>query len=164
MSTTGKGGTLGNLASAFEKPVDESLTAHFAGKQSGVSGALTGLGLGLKLKGEKYKSQLKKQFAADLPAQKVAELLASVKGTPMAKYYAQHANKLEKAFTLGKDVAVLTSIDLDTKNNVIKPSFYRNKDNIIFINPFTNRFEGIKKGKRVQVNQDNFEFVTIQED
>ena len=159
MSTTGKGGTLANLASAFEKPVDEALTAHMTGKQSGVSGALTGLGIGLKLKGEKYKSQMKKQFAADLAATKVQSILKLVGDSPARKHYRNVAMKLQKAYELGHDVDVPLSGDIDDKNNTIKPSYYKNKDNILFINPFTNRFEGIKDGRRVLVDQETLEFV-----
>ena len=159
MSTAGKGGTLANLASAFEKPVDEALTSHITGKQSGVSGALTGLGLGLKLKDEKYKSQLKKQFAADLAATKVQSILKLVGDSPARKHYRNVAMKLQKAYELGHDVDVPLSGDIDDKNNTIKPSYYKNKDNVLFINPFTNRFEGIKEGRRVLVNQETLEFV-----
>ena len=48
MSTAGKGGTLANLASAFEAPVGQALKARTAGKSLGTAGALKGLELGIK--------------------------------------------------------------------------------------------------------------------
>jgi len=48
MSTAGKGGTLANLASAFEAPVGQALKARQAGKSLGTAGALKGLELGIK--------------------------------------------------------------------------------------------------------------------
>jgi len=47
-STTGKGSTLANLASAFEKPVTSSVDAYIKGKGMGTAGALKGLELGIK--------------------------------------------------------------------------------------------------------------------
>ena len=48
MSTAGKGGTLANLAAAFEAPVGQALKARTAGKSLGTAGALKGLELGIK--------------------------------------------------------------------------------------------------------------------
>ena len=48
LSTAGKGGTLANLASAFEAPVGKALQQRTLGKQLGISGAMKGLELGAK--------------------------------------------------------------------------------------------------------------------
>ena len=48
MQTAGKGGTLANLAAAFEKPTATALTQLQRGKTLAGQGALTGLGIGLK--------------------------------------------------------------------------------------------------------------------
>ena len=48
MSTAGKGGTLANLASAFEAPVGQALKQRTAGLSLGVAGAMKGLELGIK--------------------------------------------------------------------------------------------------------------------
>jgi len=48
MQTAGKGGTLANLAAAFEKPTATALTQLQRGKTLAGQGALTGLGVGLK--------------------------------------------------------------------------------------------------------------------
>ena len=45
ISTAGKGGTLANLAAAFEAPVGQALKQRTLGKQLGISGAMKGLEL-----------------------------------------------------------------------------------------------------------------------
>jgi hypothetical protein len=48
MSQTGGGGTLGNLAKAFEEPVAGALKQRSANQQLDISGAMKGLGLGIE--------------------------------------------------------------------------------------------------------------------
>lgn len=76
MSTAGKGGTLANLASAFEQPVGEALKADAMRKTADVQGALSGLSLGLKLKAQR--EGRKKDFAVNLPRSIIAERAKSI--------------------------------------------------------------------------------------
>jgi len=50
MSQTGGGGTLGNLAKAFEKPTEQALSESFAGKRAGQQSELKAAEFGLGLK------------------------------------------------------------------------------------------------------------------
>ena len=50
MSQTGGGGTLGNLAKAFQEPTEQALSESFAGKRAGQQSALKAAEFGLGLK------------------------------------------------------------------------------------------------------------------
>jgi len=69
MSTAGKGGTLANLAAAFEAPVGEALKQRSANKMLNIQGAMKGLELGSKVDIAERKALQKKQYeSASLPA------------------------------------------------------------------------------------------------
>ena len=158
LSETGGGSTLANLARAFKKPAEEGVSEYFAGKRMGQQANVKGVDYALGLELQKAKANNKEIFREQLPETQVNNLLDTVKNNPFigAAYGAQY-NKLVKAFKLGIDVAVLKDSDLDTKNNKIKSEYFKNKDNIIFIDPYMNRFMKIKNGRPVQIDQNTFE-------
>ena len=158
LSETGGGSTLANLARAFKKPAEEGISEYFSGKRMGQQANVKGVDYALGLELQKAKANNKQIFREQLPEAQVSDLLDTVKNNPFigAAYGAQY-NKLVKAFKLKKDVAVLKDSDLDTKNNKIKSEYFKNKDNIIYIDPYMNRFMKIKDGRPVQIDQNTFE-------
>jgi len=62
MSTAGKGGTLANLAAAFEAPVGQALKQRQANKMLDIQGAMKGLELGSKVDIAERKALKSKEF------------------------------------------------------------------------------------------------------
>ena len=158
LSETGGGSTLANLSRAFKKPAEEGISEYFAGKRMGqqanVKGVDYALGLALKKAGVAGKDT----FRELLPEVQAQKLLDTVKGNPfLAKSYTENFNKIVYGLRKGIDVKLLTSQDIDQKTGDIKPSFYTKKDNIIYVNPNNSRYEKIKNGRPVQIDQTTFE-------
>ena len=134
MSTTGGGSTLANLAKAFEKPVDEALKTDSMRKRSDVQGALTGLGLGLKLKGQREGK--KRTFAVDLPRSIISERARSInegvknRNLP-GKKYADSYSVAEKIYEY------TTRPDLKNKFVPIPSYQYDNKKKDFVVDPVT---------------------------
>ena len=134
MSTTGGGSTLANLAKAFEKPVDEALKTDSMRKGSDVQGALTGLSLGLKLKGQR--EGRKRTFAVDLPRSIISERAKSIqKGVDNrslpGKKYADSYSVAEKIYEY------TTRPDLKNKFVPIPSYQYDNKKKDFVVDPNT---------------------------
>lgn len=157
LSETGGGSTLANLAKAFKKPAEEGVSEYFAGKRMGQQAAAKGVDFALGLELQKAKVNNKQMFREQLPESIVNEKLAAVRGTIAGNAYAKNYSKLLKATRAGIDVDVITDLDTDRKNNRIKPEYFTNKDNIIYIDPFTARFMKIKDGRPIQIDQNTFQ-------
>jgi len=157
LSETGGGSTLANLARAFKKPAEEGISEYFAGKRMGQQANVKGVDYALGLELQKAKANNKQMFREQLPESIVNEKLATVRGTIAGNAYAKNYSKLVKATRAEIDVDVITDLDIDRKNNRIKPEYFKNKDNIIYIDPFTARFMKIKEGRPVQIDQNTFE-------
>ena len=158
LSETGGGSTLANLAKAFKKPAEEGVSEYFAGKRMGQQAAAKGVDFALGLELQKAKVNNKELFREQLVESQVNQLLDSVKNNPfVAAAYAKNYNKLKKAVGAGVDVDVLTDTNIDQKNSKIKPDYFKGKDNIIYIDPFTNRFMKIKEGIPIQIDQNTFQ-------
>ena len=158
MSSTGGGSTLANLAKAFQKPAEEAIGEYYQGKRMGKQAEAKGAEYALGLELQKAKVNNKELFREQLVESQVNQLLDSVKNNPfVAAAYAKNYNKLKKAVGAGVDVDVLTDTNIDQKNSRIKPDYFKGKDNIIYIDPFTNRFMKIKEGRPVQIDQNTFE-------
>ena len=69
----------------------------------------------------------------------------------------ENFNKIVYGLRKGVDIKLLTAQDIDQKTGDIKPSFYAKKDNIIYVNPNNSRYEKIKNGRPVQIDQTTFE-------
>ena len=63
MSQTGGGGTLGNLAKAFQEPTEQALSESFAGKRAGQQSALKAAEFGLGLKSASELQKIKSLVA-----------------------------------------------------------------------------------------------------
>ena len=157
LSETGGGSTLANLARAFKKPAEEGISEYFSGKRMGQQAAAKGVDFALGLELQKAKTNNKQMFREQLPESIVNEKLAAVRGTIAGNAYAKNYSKLLKATRAEIDVDVITDLDIDRKNNRIKPEYFKNKDNIIYIDPFTARFMKIKEGRPVQIDQNTFQ-------
>jgi len=157
LSETGGGSTLANLAKAFKKPAEEGVSEYFAGKRMGQQAAAKGVDFALGLELQKAKANNKQMFREQLPESIVNEKLAAVRGTIAGNAYAKNYSKLLKATRAGIDVDIITDLDTDRKNNRIKPEYFTNKDNIIYIDPFTARFMKIKDGRPIQIDQKTFQ-------
>ena len=153
--TTGKGSTLANLASAFEKPVDEALKTDSMRKRADVQGALTGLGLGLKLKAQK--EGRKKDFAVNLPRSIISERAKSInegvknRNLP-GKIYADSYSVAEKIYEystrpdLKNKFIPIPSYEYDAKikDFVVKPETMQ-KGQVTYI-PGKGLFEKVTNG------------------
>ena len=157
LSETGGGSTLANLARAFKKPAEEGVSEYFAGKRMGQQANVKGVDYALGLELQKAKANNKQMFREQLPESIVNEKLAAVRGTIAGNAYAKNYSKLVKATRAEIDVDVITDLDIDRKNFRIKPEYFKNKDNIIYIDPFTARFMKIKEGRPVQIDQNTFQ-------
>jgi len=157
LSETGGGSTLANLARAFKKPAEEGVSEYFSGKRMGQQAAAKGVDFALGLELQKAKANNKQLFREQLPESIVNEKLATVRGTIAGNAYAKNYSKLVKATRAEIDVDVITDLDIDRKNFRIKPEYFKNKDNIIYIDPFTARFMKIKEGRPVQIDQNTFQ-------
>ena len=134
LSTAGKGSTLANLASAFEKPVEQALAADSMRKRADVQGALTGLGLGLKLKGQR--DARKKTFAVDLPRSIISERAKSIqKGVDSRSL---PGKKYSDSYSVAEKIYEYTTRP-DLKNKFVPiPSYqYDNKKKDFVVDPNT---------------------------
>jgi len=162
MSETGGGSTLANLARAFQKPAEAAISDYYAGKKLDKQAGLKGLeyGLGLKTAREIESAKNKDVFREQLVESQAAKLLDTIKSNPIvAPAYVKNYNKIKQAIRAGVDVDIVTDQFIDQKTGRIKTSYYQNKDGIVYINPFTNRFEKIVKGVPVQIDQTTFQVI-----
>lgn len=158
LSETGGGSTLANLAKAFKKPAEEGISEYFAGKRMGQQAAAKGVDFALGLQLKKAGVAGKDTFRELLPEVQAQKLLDTVKGNPfLARSYTENFNKIVYGLRKGVDIKLLTAQDIDQKTGDIKPSFYAKKDNIIYVNPNNSRYEKIKNGRPVQIDQTTFE-------
>jgi len=79
MSQTGGGGTLGNLAKAFEEPVAGALKQRSANQQLDISGAMKGLDLGVQRDIAMVKNLKNKIFESGTQPSRVAARLGDLK-------------------------------------------------------------------------------------
>ena len=82
MSQTGGGGTLGNLAKAFEEPVAGALKQRSANQQLDISGAMKGLDLGVQRDIAMAKNLKNKIFESGTEDSRVAGRLNNLKSAP----------------------------------------------------------------------------------
>jgi hypothetical protein len=158
LSETGGGSTLANLAKAFKKPAEEGISEYFSGKRMGQQAAAKGVDYALGLQLKKAGVASKDTFRELLPEVQAQKLLDTVKGNPfLARSYTENFNKIVYGLRKGVDIKLLTAQDIDQKTGDIKPSFYAKKDNIIYVNPNNSRYEKIKNGRPVQIDQTTFE-------
>ena len=160
MSTAGKGGTLANLASAFEAPVSQALKQRQAGKSLGTAGALKGLELGIKkdIADRTLDKKLAKGFESGTIAAITKEvqnaLGKDVVGEEARRVAVNIAPKVAKARTQpGVFYQGILKMDDNDKS---KPDLSRLKgqpNGSVFLNPYNNLFYIVDDGKLVLADQ-----------
>ena len=160
MSTAGKGGTLANLAAAFEAPVGQALKARTAGKSLGTAGALKGLELGIKkdIADRTLDRKLAKGFESGTIAAITKEvqnaLGKDVVGEEARRVAVNIAPKVAKARTQpGVFYQGILKMDDNDKS---KPDLSRLKgqpNGSVFLNPYNNLFYIVDDGKLVLADQ-----------
>ena len=161
ISTAGKGGTLANLASAFEAPVGKALQQRTLGKQLGISGAMKGLELGAKtdILEKRLKNQQLRPLRDTLVEKQYSDLLTSAKDNRTVSNFLRENNQaVQTAIRVGVEIPVgVPKEAIDQVNLKISDQFLRANNNRFIINPFTNRVNKVKQGKLIQVDQETFE-------
>ena len=160
MSTAGKGGTLANLAAAFEAPVGQALKARTAGKSLGTAGALKGLELGIKkdIADRTLDRKLAKGFESGTIAAITKEvqnaLGKDVVGEEARRVAVNIAPKVAKARTQ-PGVFYQGILKMDD-NDKTRPDMSRLKgqpNGSVFLNPYNNLFYIVDDGKLVLADQ-----------
>ena len=161
LSTAGKGGTLANLASAFEAPVGRALQQRTLGKQLGISGAMKGLELGAKtdILEKRLKNQQLRPLRDTLVEKQYSDLLTSAKDNrTVSNFLRENKQAVQTAIRVGVEIPVgVPKEAIDQVNLKISDQFLRANNNRFIINPFTNRVNKVKQGKLIQVDQETFE-------
>ena len=161
LSTAGKGGTLANLASAFEAPVGKDLQQRTLGKQLGISGAMKGLELGAKtdILEKRLKNQQLRPLRDTLVEKQYSDLLTSAKDNrTVSNFLRENKQAVQTAIRVGVEIPVgVPKEAIDQVNLKISDQFLRANNNRFIINPFTNRVNKVKQGKLIQVDQETFE-------
>ena len=161
LSTAGKGGTLANLASAFEAPVGKALQQRTLGKQLGISGAMKGLELGAKtdILEKRLKNQQLRPLRDTLVEKQYSDLLTSAKDNrTVSNFLRENKQAVQTAIRVGVEIPVgVPKEAIDQVNLKISDQFLRANNNRFIINPFTNRVNKVKEGKLIQVDQETFE-------
>ena len=161
LSTAGKGGTLANLASAFEAPVGKALQQRTLGKQLGISGAMKGLELGAKtdILEKRLKNQQLRPLRDTLVEKQYSDLLTSAKDNrTVSNFLRENKQAVQTAIRVGVEIPVgVPKEAIDQVNLKISDQFLRANNDRFIINPFTNRVNKVNQGKLIQVDQETFE-------
>ena len=160
MSTAGKGGTLANLASAFEAPVGQALKARQAGKSLGTAGALKGLELGIKkdIADRTLDRKLAKGYESGTIAAITKEVQSAlgkdVVGDEARRIAVNIAPKVAKARTTpGIFYQGILKMDDDDKTRPDMSRLLGQPNGAVFLNPYNNLFYIVDDGKLVQADQ-----------
>ena len=153
MSTAGKGGTLANLASAFEAPVGQALKARQAGKTLGVAGAMKGLELGIKkdVADKAIEAKLgKKQFESGTDAARIKQMLDLLGGSAMNQRDVFNASALSREDIrgqnlLGSKYRGIALPDTSDRTRLSKAFLDGQNEGDILLHPFTRKFVIVKK-------------------
>ena len=162
MSTAGKGGTLANLAAAFEAPVGEALKKRSANKMLNIQGAMKGLELGSKVDIAERKALQKKQYeSASLPAirKELKKIYNTGSLTPEQNLEADRLSNIASAAQFAADnnpgifflgVAPTINGQLDEDKIALKA------DGTTFINPIDGLAYGKFEGEIEELDQITF--------
>jgi len=158
MSTAGKGGTLANLAAAFEAPVGQALKQRQTNKMLDIQGAMKGLELGSKVDVAERKALKSKEFESGTIAAITKEvqnaLGKDVVGEEARRVAVNIAPKVAKARTT-KGVFYQGILKMDD-NDKTRPDLSRLKgqpNGSVFLNPYNNLFYIVDDGKLVLADQ-----------
>ena len=170
MSTAGKGGTLANLASAFEAPVSQALKQRQVGKTLGTAGALKGLELGIKkdiadkaiearLRNKQFESGTIESITKDIQA----VLGKDVVGEEARRVAVNLAPFVAKGRqTPGVRFAGILPVDRSTGEPNLDRKFglARQPNGTVYIHPFQNLFYVVQDGQLEVADQETLKLPT----
>ena len=158
MSTAGKGGTLANLAAAFEAPVGQALKQRQANNILDVQGAMKGLELGSKIDIAERKALKGKEFESGTIAAITKEVQKAlgedVVGEEARRIAVNIAPKVAKARTTpGAFYQGILKMDDKDKTKPDMSRLVGQPNGAVFLNPFNNLFYIVDDGKLIQADQ-----------
>jgi len=158
MSTAGKGGTLANLAAAFEAPVGQALKQRQANNILDVQGAMKGLELGSKIDIAERKALKGKEFESGTLAAITKEVQKAlgedVVGEEARRIAVNIAPKVAKARTTpGAFYQGILKMDDKDKTKPDMSRLVGQPNGAVFLNPFNNLFYIVDDGKLIQADQ-----------
>ncbi len=166
LSTAGKGGTLANLASAFEAPVGQALKQRQASKMLDIQGAMKGLELGSKVDIAERKALAKKQFESGT-VESITKDIQAILGKDAIGDARQLAVNLAPFVTKGRRTpgirfAGILPVDAKTGEPNLSPKFGldRQPNGTVYIHPFQSIFYVVQDGKLEVADQNTLKLPT----
>jgi hypothetical protein len=167
MSTAGKGGTLANLAAAFEAPVGQALKQRQANKMLDIQGAMKGLELGSKVDIAERKALQKKQFESGTIESITKDIQAVLGKDVVGEQAKQLAVNLAPFVTKGRKTpgvrfAGILPVDAKTGEPNLSPKFglARQPNGTVYVHPFQNLFYIVQDGQLELADQDTLKLPT----
>ena len=167
MSTAGKGGTLANLAAAFEAPVGQALKQRQANKMLDIQGAMKGLELGSKVDIAERKALQQKQFESGTIESITKDIQAILGKDVVGEQAKQLAVNLAPFVTKGRKTpgvrfAGILPVDSKTGEPNLSPKFglARQPNGTVYIHPFQSIFYVVQDGQLEVADQDTLKLPT----
>jgi len=167
LSTAGKGGTLANLASAFEAPVGQALKQRTAGKMLDIQGAMKGLELGTKLDIAKQKELRQKQFESGTIESITKDIQAVLGKDVVGEEAKQLAVNLAPFVAKGRQTpgvrfAGILPVDRSTGEPNLSPKFglARQPNGTVYVHPFQQLFYVVQDGQLEVADQETLKLPT----
>ena len=167
MSTAGKGGTLANLAAAFEAPVGQALKQRQANKMLDIQGAMKGLELGSKVDIAERKNLLKKQFESGTIESITKDIQAVLGKDVVGEEAKQLAVNLAPFVAKGRQTpgvrfAGILPVDRSTGEPNLSPKFglARQPNGTVYVHPFQQLFYVVQDGQLEVADQETLKLPT----
>jgi hypothetical protein len=167
MSTAGKGGTLANLAAAFEAPVGQALKQRQANKMLDIQGAMKGLELGSKVDIAERKALQQKQFESGTIESITKDIQAVLGKDVVGEQAKQLAVNLAPFVTKGRRTpgvrfAGILPVDAKTGEPDLSAKFglARQPNGTVYVHPFQNLFYIVQDGQLELADQDTLKLPT----
>jgi len=167
MSTAGKGGTLANLAAAFEAPVGQALKQRQANKMLDIQGAMKGLELGSKVDIAERKALEQKQFESGTIESITKDIQAILGKDVVGEQAKQLAVNLAPFVTKGRKTpgvrfAGILPVDSKTGEPDLSAKFglARQPNGTVYVHPFQNLFYIVQDGQLELADQDTLKLPT----
>ena len=167
MSTAGKGGTLANLAAAFEAPVGQALKQRQANKMLDIQGAMKGLELGSKVDVAERKALQQKQFESGTIESITKDIQAVLGKDVVGEEAKQLAVNLAPFVAKGRQTpgvrfAGILPVDRSTGEPNLSPKFglARQPNGTVYVHPFQQLFYVVQDGQLEVVDQETLKLPT----
>ena len=167
MSTAGKGGTLANLAAAFEAPVGQALKQRQANKMLDIQGAMKGLELGSKVDVAERKALQQKQFESGTIESITKDIQAVLGKDVVGEEAKQLAVNLAPFVAKGRQTpgvrfAGILPVDRSTGEPNLSPKFglARQPNGTVYVHPFQQLFYVVQDGQLEVADQETLKLPT----